>query len=285
MIRSPRDYSCLSRTLRAALTGGAIALIGACTEAPSSASSGTPTESTAARDSAELGGGRDLFVAGGSAVSTPGHQVSQPPESLAATPGTPEGRGIGPGQPPSWRDGAGGSFGGNAPQAPPTQSGPSVTLALQPGTDPNAMPTKLVWTAANARSCRASGAWGGNRPLRGDEDLLHTAPGQHTYRLTCDGVASGAAMATVTVYVQSAPVHWQAPQRNDNGTTLTDLAGYNLYYGTSPGTYTHSLPVRDPSATSAALPVLPGTYYLALTAYDHDGNESDYSNEIVRHVR
>jgi len=91
-------------------------------------------------------------------------------------------------------------------------------------------------------------------------------------------------MAMVTITVESTALAWQPPVQNTNGTALTDLAGYNLYYGTESGRYTQMRPVRDASQTNLELPVEPGTYYLAMTAYDTTGNESELSNEIVRHV-
>jgi len=73
---------------------------------------------------------------------------------------------------------------------------------------------------------------------------------------------------------------WNAPTTNTDGTPLTDLAGYKLYYGTKPGQYDQVLTVG--SFTTAEIDGLyPGTtYYLAVTAYDIFGNESDFSNEI-----
>lgn len=72
---------------------------------------------------------------------------------------------------------------------------------------------------------------------------------------------------------------WAAPTTNVDGSPLNDLAGYRLYYGTQPGNYSNVLNVGD--FTSAQLSDLgSGTWYLAVTAYDTYGNESDFSNEI-----
>ena len=58
----------------------------------------------------------------------------------------------------------------------------------------------------------------------------------------------------------------------------SDVAGYKVYYGTTSGTYTHSINVG--SVTQATLDLPKGKYYISLTAYDMHGNESDYSNEV-----
>ena len=72
---------------------------------------------------------------------------------------------------------------------------------------------------------------------------------------------------------------WAAPTTNEDGSRLDDLAGYKLYYGTQPRQYSQVITVG--AHTSAEVGDLAaGTYYLAVTAYDIYGNESDFSNEI-----
>ena len=79
---------------------------------------------------------------------------------------------------------------------------------------------------------------------------------------------------------------WDAPTSNANGSPVTDLAGYKIYYGTVPGNYTASINVGNVTSVpvttlSSAVPA-PGLYYIAVTAYDTVGNESAYSNEIIK---
>lgn len=62
----------------------------------------------------------------------------------------------------------------------------------------------------------------------------------------------------------------------------SDLAGYRVHYGTSPGSYTQ---VQDAgNVTEQTLNNLTEgqTYYFAVTAYDTSGNESGYSNEVSK---
>lgn len=60
-----------------------------------------------------------------------------------------------------------------------------------------------------------------------------------------------------------------------------DVAGYKIYYGTSPGSYTDS--VNAGNITSLVISGLQAglTYYFAAVAYDSSGNESGFSNEIT----
>lgn len=75
----------------------------------------------------------------------------------------------------------------------------------------------------------------------------------------------------------SSNLTWDAPTVNEDGTALTDLAGYKVYYGTVSRSYTNSVDVG--SVQSHTLNLVAGTYYFAVTAYDTSGNESVYSNE------
>ncbi len=60
-----------------------------------------------------------------------------------------------------------------------------------------------------------------------------------------------------------------------------DLAGYHIYYGTASGEYSHSIDVGDVTEFTVTGLDDHRTYYLAATAYDQDGNESAYSDELV----
>ena len=58
------------------------------------------------------------------------------------------------------------------------------------------------------------------------------------------------------------------------------VAGYDVYYGTSSGNYSTTLNAGN--TTSATLPNLSAqTYYIALTAYDSNNVQSSYSPELV----
>jgi hypothetical protein len=77
----------------------------------------------------------------------------------------------------------------------------------------------------------------------------------------------------------SATLSWQPPTSRTDGSTLTNLAGYRIHYGTSPGEFTQKITISNAGITSAVIEGLaPGTWYFAATAYDTSGVESDYSN-------
>ena len=83
----------------------------------------------------------------------------------------------------------------------------------------------------------------------------------------------------------SITVSWTAPTENDDGSPLTDLAGYKIYYGTEPGNYTTRVDVDSAGVTTWVIDELPaGTYYLAATSVNGIGVESVYSAEVVKQV-
>ncbi|MBI5193293.1 MAG: fibronectin type III domain-containing protein [Nitrospirae bacterium] len=84
----------------------------------------------------------------------------------------------------------------------------------------------------------------------------------------------------------SAALSWEPPTTNVDGTELTDLAGFKIYYGKTSGTYSEVIDINNSIATEHTIEGLAeGTYYFATTAYDTTGNESYYSNEVIKTIR
>lgn len=76
----------------------------------------------------------------------------------------------------------------------------------------------------------------------------------------------------------SVNLSWETPVSPTDGSTFSNLAGYNLYYGTTPHLYSTTIDAGNVKAyTIQDLPA--GTYYFAITAYDPSGNETGFSEE------
>src|SRR5690606_32266329 len=45
----------------------------------------------------------------------------------------------------------------------------------------------------------------------------------------------------------AAELSWEAPTENEDGSPLTDLAGYKIYWGTQPDEYTNSVTIDNPA--------------------------------------
>lgn len=74
---------------------------------------------------------------------------------------------------------------------------------------------------------------------------------------------------------------WQAPAVNVDGTVLTDLIGYRIYWGNHTGEYTHEITIDNPSVTTFVVENLPsGSYEFAVTAVNAKGIESGYSRPV-----
>lgn len=77
----------------------------------------------------------------------------------------------------------------------------------------------------------------------------------------------------------SATLAWTPPTQNDDGSALTNLAGYRIVYGTSPTALTQTVQVANPSASTYVVNGLAsGTWYFGVRAYDSTGAESINSN-------
>jgi hypothetical protein len=91
------------------------------------------------------------------------------------------------------------------------------------------------------------------------------------------GAQSGSG-GTVSSTQKSADVSWTPPTTNTNGSALTDLAGYRIYYGTSPGKLTQSIQVANAGAIDYVVQGLTsGTWYFAVSAYTNTGLQSTLS--------
>ncbi len=96
-------------------------------------------------------------------------------------------------------------------------------------------------------------------------------------------------LSIILVLLTSLPVHaaiatlsWTPPTTNANGTPLTDLAGYRIYYGTVSRGYSQSVDVSNVTSYIIGGFAEGQTYYFAVTAYDTYGNESAYSLETSK---
>jgi fibronectin type 3 domain-containing protein len=59
-----------------------------------------------------------------------------------------------------------------------------------------------------------------------------------------------------------------------------DLAGYIVYYGTSSRNYEYSVDIGNETSSTISGLETGKTYYFAVTAYDIEDNESNFSREV-----
>jgi Fibronectin type III domain len=84
---------------------------------------------------------------------------------------------------------------------------------------------------------------------------------------------------TTTSTTGSASLSWTPPTENTDGTPISDLAGYHIYYGTSASQMTSTITIASAAETSYVVGGLaPGTYYFAVVAFNAAGVDSPQSN-------
>jgi hypothetical protein len=81
----------------------------------------------------------------------------------------------------------------------------------------------------------------------------------------------------------SVTLAWLTPTTNPDGTQLSDIGGYNVYYGMSSGNYSNLLNLgNQPGTTICNLSA--GTWFFTVKAYDLSGNECNFSNEVCFNI-
>lgn len=79
--------------------------------------------------------------------------------------------------------------------------------------------------------------------------------------------------------IASVTLSWTPPTQNTDGTSLTNLAGYRVVYGTSSTMLDKNIEIPNPGVTSYLIEQLaPATWYFAVKAYNANGAESIPSN-------
>lgn len=146
----------------------------------------------------------------------------------------------------------------------------SQTFTATPATGSG--PRTITWDVPGGTNCQAGGDWSGSKAASGSESIK-LAVGDHTLTLACT-VPDNPIKATVTLL-------WTAPTQNVDGTALTDLAGFKLYYGTSATALSQTISINNPAQNVYKVEDLnPGTWFFALTALNSTGIESAKSATV-----
>lgn len=83
--------------------------------------------------------------------------------------------------------------------------------------------------------------------------------------------------------VGTAILTWEAPKTNIDGTPITKLAGYTIYYGR--GWFRYAVNISDASTTTYTVQKLgPGTWDFAVSAYTASGSRSAPSKIVSKRI-
>jgi Putative Ig domain len=136
-----------------------------------------------------------------------------------------------------------------------------------------------AWTTFDATSGQLSGT-----PQAGMEGSYQNIVISVTDEIATSSLPPFSIMVT-QVSNGSVTLNWTAPTEMEDGTAMTDLAGYKVYYGTAPGSYGAPVRIDNPGLTTYVVDNLsPNTYYFVTTAFTPQGAESVFSNEVSKMI-
>ena len=182
--------------------------------------------------------------------------------------------------------------GGNANQAPTISGNPANAVKIgdsysftPTASDPDGDP--LTFSVGNKPS------WATFNPASGRLSGTPTLANVGQYANVQISVSDGAATANLSAFTvdvtqtatASTTLSWTAPTQNEDGSTLSDLAGYKIYYGRSSGSYSNQIRITNPSVTTYVVDNLTAdTYFFSATAFNAAGVESRFSTEVMKAV-
>jgi hypothetical protein len=187
-------------------------------------------------------------------------------------------------------DGGSGGSGGPAPEPPAPPSNRAPTISGSPPTslrvderydftptasDPDG--DELAFVVSNAPSWATFESGSGR---------LHGTPGagdvgqfEQITIVVSDGAAE-AALEPFSISVNqvangSVTLSWNPPTTSADGSAITDLAGYRIYYGRAPNDLAQTVQINNPGTTRWVIENLsPATWYFSMTSVDDAGLES-----------
>jgi hypothetical protein len=182
-----------------------------------------------------------------------------------------------------------------APNSAPTISGSPAT-SVNAGTAYNFQPSAadadgdtLMFSIQNKPS------WATFSTTTGKLSGTPTSGGTHSGIVIAvsDGKGGSASLPTFSITVASAPsptngaatLSWTPPTQNTDGSTLSNLAGFRVQYGTSQSSLTQTIQIANPGiATYVVTGLNSGTWYFAVKAYSSSGAESANSNVVSKTI-
>lgn len=95
-----------------------------------------------------------------------------------------------------------------------------------------------------------------------------------TFDITVDAIALG-----------TATLSWNPPSENIDGSALTDLSGYRIYYGRSENQLTRTIVINNPGLTRYVVENLAASnWHFAMTSVNADGIESRRSPTVSKTI-
>ena len=188
-------------------------------------------------------------------------------------------------------------FVGNRPpvqNSPPTISGNPQTAVMM-GNSYSFTPTAsdpdgdtLTFSIQNQPSWSSFNTATGN--LSGQPSLADVGVFTQIVISVSDGIETasipGYSITVSQAQLGSMTLSWTPPTANTDGTALTNLAGYRLYYGLVEGSYPNMIDINTAGISTFVVEnLVPDTYYVVATSINTMGVESSYSNVALKIVQ
>ena len=148
--------------------------------------------------------------------------------------------------------------------------GDALTFAVQ---------NRPTWASFNASNGRLSGTPGAGDAGQFIDVRISVSDGRaqaalNPFSITVNQIALG-----------NVTLSWSPPTTNADGTAITDLAGYRIYYGTSAGSLDEMVVIGSSGTTRWVVDNLsPATWYFSMTSYNTAGIESARTTVVSRSV-
>ncbi len=180
--------------------------------------------------------------------------------------------------------------------------GAAVSVTITSPTSASTMDTSdsTVSLAGNANSDMGifKVAWVNDRGVEGiasGTESWQTASielglGANKITVTAEDTAGATTSRSIVInresgQIGSTALSWAAPTARTDGSALTNLAGYKIFYGRMSGIYDYQIDINNPAVLTYVVEnLVSGDWYFALAAYDTEGLESDRSNEVLRQI-
>lgn len=179
-----------------------------------------------------------------------------------------------------------------APASPPTISGtPPGTVTVgsaysftPKASDPDgdalsfSVQNKPAWASFSIATGTLSGTPSGTDAGTYSNIIISVSDGTSSVSLAPFSISVNSTTSTTS---GTANLTWTAPTTNTDGTPITNLAGYYVYYGTSASSLSQKVQVAGAALTTCSIGQLAsGTWYFAVSAYLSDGTQSALSNVV-----
>lgn len=150
------------------------------------------------------------------------------------------------------------------------QTAGTVTITSTPTMGNGVINTTVTWSSSPAAtSCALTGGGIANPTAAVSGTVSDTITKKTTYAVACNWTRTNNVL------------HWDTPATNSDGSPLTDLVSYTIWYNLVGQTSSLSQKVLAPATSATITPSVPGTYAYAIQAINSAGLSSLISPSII----